>query len=92
VTGPLPRLVRQSHSPPRTRSRATWSVMSDTRHAKEKRDLGYLRDMSWEEDQRTLYHDLITPHRSYAFATPGAVHARAPADPAASAPQEGVKS
>jgi len=27
----------------------------------------YLRQTSWEEGPRTVFHDLITPHRSYAF-------------------------
>ena len=44
---------------------------SDLRREKEKQDLNYLRQMSWEEDQRTLYHDLLTPHRSYAFPSIG---------------------
>jgi hypothetical protein len=33
----------------------------------------YLRQMSFEEDNRTLFHDLITPHRSYAFRARGAI-------------------
>ena len=71
VMRPL-RLVWQSQSPPQTRTRSPWTGNSNIRHAKGKRDLGYLREMSWEEGQRTIYHDLITPHRSYAFATAAA--------------------
>jgi hypothetical protein len=30
--------------------------------------------MSWEEEKRTVYHDLLTPHRSYAFVAKGTAH------------------
>ena len=33
--------------------------------------MDYLRQMSFEEERRTIFHDLITPHRSYAFKVKG---------------------
>ena len=39
----------------------------DLRKEHEKMKEKYLREMSWDEEQRTVYHDLLTPHRSYAF-------------------------
>jgi hypothetical protein len=60
------------------RSASQWrsrvSVTADLRKEKERRSMGYLRQMSWEEEKRTVYHDLLTPHRSYAFVAKGTAH------------------